>query len=71
MPIDREVVTKGYRRMASIVKRGSIGDYMPVFTTEGGHRWTGVLCKECKMEYDKGHDPACKVGHREGIGRLY
>ena len=71
MSIDKRVVAEAYRRMADTINRGLIADYFPVFSTEDGHRQTGILCKDCKMEYDKGHDPDCKVGHREGIGRLY
>ena len=69
--INKAVVTEAYRGMVDIVKRGSIGDYMPIFSTLHGHRWIGTVCRECKMEYHKGHDPDCKVGHREGVGRLY
>ena len=81
MSIEPRVVAEGYRGMADKVKRGAIGDYMPFFGTEkivdgvrypDEHRWLGdVLCRECKMEYHKGHDPDCSVGHKEGVGRLY
>lgn len=70
MSIDKELVAESYRNMVDIVKRGALRDYFPVFSTEGGYRWRGVLCRDCKMEYHKGHDPDCKVGHREGVGRL-
>ena len=70
--IDKEVVAEAYRGMPDIVKRGAVADYFPVFATEGGDRWLGeILCKDCKMEYRKGHDPDCKIGHMEGVGRLY
>lgn len=71
MSIDKAVAAEGYRGVAETVKRGLLSDYMPVFSTAGGDTWRGILCKECKMEYHKGHDPDCKVGHREGVGRLY
>lgn len=71
MPINPEKVAEGYRHMADVVKRGAIRDYMPVFAEEDHDPWLGVLCKDCKMEYHKGHDPDCTVGHKEGIGRLY